>query len=102
MSRFSSITTLNIINVESFIRQKNSIISPTVLQVPHVDHKIGRIYQVPDYKYEIIILDNSSSSPTGGWSTQPAKRDYLTKSSQNEFLFLLSSHHSLPSTILDS
>lgn len=54
-------------------------------------HKIGRIYRNPDYKYEIIIPDNSSPSPSSrGRSSQPTKRDYLTKSNRNELLFLSS------------
>ena len=48
----------NIINVESFVRRRNSIACPDEI----ASREIGRICRKPDYKYEIIILDNSSSS----------------------------------------
>lgn len=87
----------NIINVEPFIGEglKKFNYSLRWLNFPSMGHKIGRIYRNPDYKYEIIIPDNSSPSPSSrGRSSQPTKRDYLTKSNRNELLFL-SIHPSL-------
>lgn len=93
----------NIINVEPFIGEglKKFNYSLRWLNFPSMGHKIGRIYRNPDYKYEIIIPDNSSPSPSSrGRSSQPTKRDYLTKSNRNELLFL-SIHPSLSSLPTD-
>lgn len=86
-------------------REKIQLLPWSRLNFPLYErHKIGRIYRNPDYKYEIIIPDNSSPSPSSrGRSSQPTKRDYLTKSNRNEFLFLsipLSLSLSLPTDLI--
>lgn len=79
----------NITNVMTVVCVKNSIISPINPEVsPQQTARLGGFAKSPSTSMKLLF----STIPRRHWqewSLKPAKRDYLTKSSQNEFLFLL-------------